>query len=96
MKTMKRLRQVADLWVSAHVRTQPDVSLKTLGVRSVDNSKLFERPGMRVDTFDRVVAWLSVPAAWPLALVPADAAVILRSLGADVAIGDELAQPIAA
>lgn len=79
MNLLPKLRQVADLWVTAHQRTDEAVSLKTLGVRAVANSKLFERPGMGVSTFELVAYWLAKPANWPAGVIPADAAAILAA-----------------
>lgn len=81
MNLLPRLRTVADRWVEMHQRTDPSVSLKTLGVRCANNSKLFDRPGMAVATFESTAIWLGDPANWPAALVPDDAAQALCDLG---------------
>jgi len=81
MNLLNRLRSVADRWVEMHRRTDASVSLKTLGVRCANNSKLFDRPGMAVATFEATAIWLGDPANWPLALVPNDAAQALCDLG---------------
>lgn len=81
MNLLDRLRAVADRWVEMHQRTDPAVSLKTLGVRAANNSKLFDRPGMSVATFEATVRWLGDPTNWPLALIPADAVASLGTLG---------------
>lgn len=77
MNLLPKLRQVADLWVATHQRTDPGVSVKTLGVRAVANSKLFERNGMSVSTFETVAYWLAKPANWPAGVMPPEAALIL-------------------
>lgn len=81
MNLLDRLRTVADRWVEMNRRTDAAVSLKTLGVRAANNSKLFDRPGMAVATFEATVHWLGDPANWPAALIPADAAASLGTLG---------------
>ena len=81
MDLLPKLRTLADVWVTAHHRTDPSVSLKTLGVRSVANAKLFDRPAMVVPTFERVVQYLAEPANWPAAVIPCDAEALLKSLG---------------
>lgn len=84
MNLLPRLRAVADAWVERHRLTDPNVSLKTLGVRAADNSSLFERRGMKVETFERVALWLGDPFNWPAALVPEDQAQALHEIGVDV------------
>lgn len=81
MNMISRLRLVADRWVEMNRRTDPAVSLKTLGARAANNSKLFDRPGMAVATFEAMVHWLGDPANWPAALIPADAVASLGTLG---------------
>jgi hypothetical protein len=81
MNLLNRLRSVADRWVEMNRRTDPSVSLKTLGVRCANNSKLFDRPGMAVATFEATAIWLGDPQNWPLALVPSDTAQALADLG---------------
>lgn len=80
MDLLKKLRVVADLWVELHGRTDDGVSLKTLGARALDNSKLFDREQMTVATFEKVVAFLAEPKSWPAAVIPDDASAILDSL----------------
>ena len=87
MNLLEKLEAVANAWVVAWQRTIPDASLKTLGVRAMNNSKLFERNDMLTATYERVLGFLSDPANWPLALVPADAVAALDALG--VVVADE-------
>lgn len=96
MNLLPKLRSVADLWVAAHQRTDGSVSVKTLGVRSVANSKLFDRPGMGVSTFETVAYWLAKPANWPAGVIPPEAAAILSGWDIFVPV-DALAKlPVAA
>jgi hypothetical protein len=87
MDLLPKLRRVADAWVAAHQRTDDSISLKTLGVRAADNSKLFDRPDMTTTTFSRVAIWLGDPANWPAALVPSDVCQTLCELGVFVPAG---------
>jgi hypothetical protein len=87
MDLLPKLRRVADVWVAAHRRTDDSISLKTLGVRSVANSKLFERKGMSVETFSTVAIWLGQPENWPAAMVPLEACQTLCQLGVLVPAG---------
>jgi len=82
MNLLPRLRAIADRWVELHGRTDDSISLKTLSVRAVAHSKLFERDTMTVDTYERVMAFLAEPRNWPLAEIPADVSAILASLEA--------------
>ena len=76
MGYLETLRAVADIWVDVHGRTDERVSLRTLGVRSVNNAKLFDRAEMTVGTFEKVVGYLAEPRSWPAASIP-DAALAL-------------------
>lgn len=96
MNLLPKLRQVADLWVAAHQRTDGSVSLKTLGVRAVANSKLFERPGMSVSTFETVAYWLAKPANWPAGLMPPEAGLILTDWDIHVPADALADMPVAA
>jgi hypothetical protein len=81
MDLLPKLRAVADVWVAVGRRTDEAVSLKTLGVRAVANSKLFERPGMSVATFEAVSLWLADPVNWPAGVIPREGAAALEALG---------------
>jgi hypothetical protein len=85
MDFLPKLRAVADRWVAAWNLTDPSISLRTLGSRVVDNSKLFDRDGMNVDTFERVAGYLAQPRSWPLAVIPDDAAETLASIRVEAA-----------
>lgn len=90
MDLLSKLRRVADAWVDAHRRTDDSISLKTLGVRAVGNSKLFERNDgkrMSMETFSAVAIWLGEPTNWPAALVPSEACQLLCDLGVFVPAG---------
>ena len=84
MDLLSKLAKVADAWVEAQQRTDPGVSLKTLGSRAIGNSKVFDRKGMNVDTLERLARWLGDPANWPLALVPTESCLYLGELGVKV------------
>lgn len=92
MDLMPRLRHAADAWVAAH--RDEAITLKTLGVRAVANSKLFERDDMNVSTYQRVVAFLGDPDNWPAGLVPRETAGQLVLLG--VTVPHELTYAVAA
>lgn len=83
MNLLPRLRSIADRWVELWSLTDASISLKTLAVRAVDNAKLFDRPTMTVDTYERVVAFLADPKSWPLAEIPEDVAAVLVALRAE-------------
>lgn len=88
MRLMPRLRAVADRWVELHGLTDPSISLKTLSVRAVAHSKVFERETMYVDTFEKLVGFLAEPRNWPLAQIPDDVSAILSPLLAADAMAD--------
>ena len=96
MDLLPKLRLIADAWVAAHQRGGAAVTLKTLGVRAVANSKLFERRGMSVETFEAVLLWLGKPENWPGGLVPASACEALCALGVFVPIGHWMPETLAA
>ena len=80
MDLLPKLRLLACVWVDYHGRTDSGVSLRTLGVRSVRNAKLFDRSEMTVGTYERVVAYLADRQNWPLAEIPVYAKAILDQL----------------
>lgn len=84
MNLLSKLELVCAAWVAACQRSDARVSLKTLGVRATGNSKLFDRRDMMTGTYESVLSFLGNPANWPLALVPADAADMLASLGLSI------------
>lgn len=85
MQLLTKLREVAAMWVEYHSRTNACISLRTLGVRCVNNAKLFDRDDMNVGTYERVVQYLDDKKNWPLAIVPADARKVLDALKGEVA-----------
>lgn len=90
------LDSLAASWLEMSQRTDPDVSLKTLGVRVSDNSKLFERADMKVGTYMKVLEYLADPANWPAAMVPPVACAILSQLGRPVPRANRMPALVAA
>lgn len=84
MDFLATLNAVAGHWIAAHQRTDSSVSLRTLGRKVANNSKLFDRPGMTIATFQAARDFLAEPRNWPAALVPDEAAALLERLGCSV------------
>lgn len=96
MNLLDKLGSVAAAWVDMHRRTDTRVTLRTLGFRASANSKLFDRKGMNVETYERVLVYLGEPSNWPAALVPADAAATLEFLGVTVPVQNRVGGALAA
>lgn len=79
MDLKTRLVGIAEVWVSQWQRTD-DVTLRTLGRRSVGNALLFERDDMALSTAQRLLEYLFDHTNWPAGLVPRETAERLADL----------------
>lgn len=88
MNLMADLQAVAGRWAEEHGRRNPSVSLKTLGARTVRDTKLFPRIAdgrpITVPVFEKVAGYLGKPENWPAETIPEDAANRLALLGVTV------------
>lgn len=88
MNLMADLQAVASRWAEEHGRRNPSVSLKTLGARTVRDTKLFPRIAsgrpITVPVFEKVVTYLGKPESWPAEAIPEDVCNRLALLGCDV------------
>ena len=88
MNLMTDLHWLAGRWLEEHIARGDARKIKTLGYRTVRDSKLFDRLAagrpISVPIYEKIITYLADVASWPGHVMPADVADRLALAGAKV------------